>query len=73
MRLFHAAAKTRAVFDDEHVIAHGGLVPVMRLADRCRLPELVAEHVRIIDTGRERAGQDLLDRGGNDRGRGLDR
>jgi hypothetical protein len=49
VRLFHAAAKTRAVFDDEHVIAHGGLVPVMRLADRCRLPELVAEHVRIID------------------------
>lgn len=49
MRLSHAEHKTDAVFDDEHVIAHGGLVPVMRLAERCGLPGLVTEHVRIID------------------------
>jgi Transposase DDE domain group 1 len=49
VRLSHAANKTDAVFDDEHVIAHGGLVPVMRLAERCRLPGLIAEHVRVID------------------------
>jgi len=27
VRLSHAVAKTHAVFDDEHVIAYGGLVP----------------------------------------------
>jgi hypothetical protein len=31
----------------EHVIAHGGLVPVMRLAERCGLSDLAAEHVRV--------------------------
>jgi hypothetical protein len=49
VRLSHAAAKTHVVFDDEHVIAHGGLVSVMRLAERCGLPELVAEHVQVLD------------------------
>jgi hypothetical protein len=49
MRLSHAAAKTHAVFDDEHVIAYGGLVPVMRLAERCGMGELVSEHVRVAD------------------------
>jgi hypothetical protein len=47
VRLFHAPAKTHAVFDDEHVIAYGGLVPVMRLAERCGLHGLVGEHVSI--------------------------
>jgi hypothetical protein len=45
----HVAAKTHAVFDDEHVIAYGGLVPVKRLAERCGLGELVTEHVRAAD------------------------
>src|SRR5207248_2154924 len=36
-----------AVFDDEHVITHAGLVPVMRLAERCDLGGLVGEHVAI--------------------------
>ncbi|MFI0372598.1 hypothetical protein ACH35V_32435 [Actinomadura sp. 1N219] len=40
------------MFDDEHVIAYGGLVPVMQLAERCGLPGLVIEHVR----DRERCG-----------------
>jgi hypothetical protein len=47
VRLSHAVAKTHAVFDDGHVIAYGGLVPVMRLAERCGLGELVTEHVRV--------------------------
>src|ERR671931_2725082 len=47
VRLSHAAAKVHAVFDDEHVVAYGGLVPVMRLAERCGLAGLVAEHVRV--------------------------
>jgi hypothetical protein len=34
-------------FDDEHVIAHAGLVPAMRLADRCDLSGLVGEGVAI--------------------------
>jgi hypothetical protein len=49
VRLSHAAAKTHAVFDEEHIIAYGRLVPVMRLAERCGLPGLVSEHVRIAD------------------------
>jgi hypothetical protein len=40
VRLPHAVSKTQAIFDDEHVVAHGGLVPVMRLAERCDLSGL---------------------------------
>ncbi|MFI7644425.1 IS1380 family transposase [Nonomuraea sp. NPDC049400] len=47
MQFFHDAAKTDAIFDDEHVIAYGGLAPAMRLAERCGLPALVGEHVAI--------------------------
>jgi hypothetical protein len=47
--LFHAAARTHASFDDEHVIAYAGLESVMRLAERCDLGRLVDEHVAIAD------------------------
>jgi hypothetical protein len=47
--LFHAAEKTRVLFDDEHLIGCAGLVPVMRLAERCGLAGLVTEHVRPAD------------------------
>jgi hypothetical protein len=33
----HAAAKTHATFDDEKLIVCAGLVPVMRLVERCGL------------------------------------
>ena len=46
MRLLHALAKTRALFDDPHLVSHAGLVPVMALAERAGLGELIAEHVR---------------------------
>ncbi|MVZ99179.1 IS1380 family transposase [Actinomadura sp. LD22] len=49
MRLSHAAGKTHVVFDDERLISCAGLVPVMRLAERCGLPDLVSEHVRVAD------------------------
>jgi hypothetical protein len=49
VRLPHAVSKTQAIFDDEHVVAHGGLVPVMRLAERCDLSGLAREHVRVAD------------------------
>ncbi|MDP4501049.1 hypothetical protein [Nonomuraea turcica] len=47
MQFFHDAAKTDAIFDDEHMIAYGGLVPAMRLAERWGLDDLVGEHVAI--------------------------
>jgi Transposase DDE domain group 1 len=46
VQLLHALAKTRASFDDPHLVSHAGLVPVMALAQRAGLGELVAEHVR---------------------------
>lgn len=47
MRLSHAVGKTHVVFDDERLISCAGLVPVMRLAERCGLGELVTEYVRV--------------------------
>ena len=46
MRLLHSLAKTHASFDDPNLVSHAGLVPVMALAERAGLGELVAEHVR---------------------------
>jgi hypothetical protein len=46
VRLSHALTRTRAVFDDPNLVSHGGLVPVMALAERAGLPELLARHVR---------------------------
>jgi hypothetical protein len=36
-----------AVFDDANLVAYAGLVPVMRLAERCGLARLTAEKVRL--------------------------
>ena len=46
MRLLHSLAKTHASFDDPNLVSQAGLVPVMALAGRAGLGELVAEHVR---------------------------
>jgi hypothetical protein len=46
VRLSHALARARASFDDPNLVSHAGPVPVMALAGRAGLPELVAEHVR---------------------------
>ena len=46
MRLSHSLAKTRATFDDPNLVSYAGLVPVMALAGRAGLGDLVAEHVR---------------------------
>ena len=46
MRLLHSLAKTHASFDDPNLVSHAGLVPVMALAQRAGLGDLVAEHVR---------------------------
>jgi hypothetical protein len=41
----HSLARTRASFDDPNLVSHAGLVPVMALAQRASLADLVAEHV----------------------------
>ena len=47
MRLCHSAARVGAMFDDPNLVASAGLVPVMRLAQRVGLHELVDQRVRI--------------------------
>jgi hypothetical protein len=46
VRLFHSLARTHASFDDPNLVSYSGLVPVMALAQRAGLADLVAEHVR---------------------------
>ena len=46
MRLLHSLAKTHASFDDRNLVSHAGLVPVMALAERAGLADLIAGHVR---------------------------
>ena len=46
MRLLHSLARTSASFDDPNLVSQAGLVPVMALAERAGLPDLVAEQVR---------------------------
>jgi hypothetical protein len=41
----HSLAKAHASFDDPNLVSHAGLVPVMALAERAGLADLVAEHV----------------------------
>ena len=47
MRLLHELAKIHARFDDPNLVSRAGLVPVMALAQRAGLGDLVGEHVRI--------------------------
>jgi hypothetical protein len=45
--LLHELVRVSATFDDPHLVSRAGLVPVMALAERAGLDDLVAEHVRI--------------------------
>src|SRR5260370_40862052 len=47
VRLSHDPLKTHASFDDPNLVSRAGLVPVMALAERCGLADLVREHVKI--------------------------
>ncbi|MGH3749747.1 MAG: IS1380 family transposase [Micromonosporaceae bacterium] len=49
MRLLHAPSRTHAGFDDVNLVSSAGLVPVMRLAERCGLPGLIGDHVQVAD------------------------
>jgi hypothetical protein len=42
VRLSHSPGKTRAVFDDPNLLPHAGLAPLIALADRSGLPDLLA-------------------------------
>ena len=42
MQLLHAIAKTSMAFDDPNIVADGGLVPLMALAERLGLPAMAA-------------------------------
>jgi hypothetical protein len=46
VRLLHSLGRTHASFDDPNLVSRAGLVPVMALAQRAGLTELVAVHVR---------------------------
>jgi hypothetical protein len=47
VRLLHDLAKIQATFDDPNLVSRAGLVPVMALAQRAGLGDLVEGHVRI--------------------------
>jgi hypothetical protein len=49
MQSLHAAGAVDVAFDEPNLVADAGLVPVVALAEQVGLPELVTEHVRIVD------------------------
>ena len=51
MQLSHGFSRVSARFDDGNLVAFGGLAPVMALAERAGLLDLVAEHVRLPGPG----------------------
>lgn len=51
MQSCHAACAVDIAFDDPNLVADGGLVSVVALAEQVGLPELINEHVRITGAG----------------------
>jgi len=47
VRLLHVLARTHASFDDPNLVSRAGLVPVMALAQRAGLDDLVRRHVTV--------------------------
>jgi hypothetical protein len=45
----HAWRGGSALFDEDNLVSHAGLVPVMELAERAGLSKLLDEHVRFVD------------------------
>jgi hypothetical protein len=48
MQSSHTATAVNVAFDDPNLIADAGLVPVVALAERIGLPELIADHVSLL-------------------------
>lgn len=51
MRVSHAPADVSAVFDDPNLVSCAGLAPVVALAQRCGLSELVADRLTLPSKG----------------------
>jgi hypothetical protein len=51
MQLSHAPGEVSAVFDDPNLVSCAGLAPVVALAQRCGLAELVAEKLTLPSKG----------------------
>lgn len=49
MQSLYAPQMVDVVFDDPNLIADSGLLPLVGLAEQIGLPELIAEHVAIVD------------------------
>ena len=49
MQSLYAAKKVDVAFDDPDLISDAGLVPVIALAEQVGLPELVLDHLAIVD------------------------
>lgn len=49
MQSLYAPTSVDVAFDEPNLISDAGLVPVIALAEQVGLPELVAEHVSIVD------------------------
>jgi hypothetical protein len=45
----HAWRGGSAVFDEDNLVSHAGLVPLLALAERAGLSQLLDEHVRFVD------------------------
>jgi hypothetical protein len=46
VKALHAWRRTSAIFDDQNLVSHAGLVPIMELAEQAGLRRLLGEHVR---------------------------
>jgi len=51
MGVSHALAEVSAVFDDPNLVSCTGLAPVLALAQRCRLAELVGSELTLTPKG----------------------
>ncbi|MEE1807669.1 IS1380 family transposase [Streptomyces sp. BE133] len=51
MQSSHALSAVSAAFDDANLVAYAGLVPMMRLAERCGLARLTVGKVRLSGAG----------------------
>lgn len=60
MRLSHARRAVDVRFDDPNLVSCAGLVPVMALAQRCRLGALLADRLTIAATGGANAAAKIL-------------
>lgn len=45
----HAFQADGAVFDEDNLVSHAGLVPVLELAEQAGLSQLLDQHVRFVD------------------------